>query len=175
MLGLLALQARAASGDASRGEVVAGDIATGILPLWAFGMAWLGEEESEGMKQWCRDTGLALVAVTTVRFAFNQTGMGERPNGNRYSFPSGHAGFVFSQAGFLQERYGWKYGVPALVTAGAVSYIRVRNDKHYWRDIWAGAILGYGAAWLTVTPYQATHLAPIVGPDWLGIRFERSF
>jgi len=28
---------------------------------------------------------------------------------------------------------------------------------------------------LTVTPLNAIHLAPIIGPDWLGIRFERSF
>jgi membrane-associated phospholipid phosphatase len=84
-------------------------------------------------------------------------------------------GFVFSQAGFLQERYGWKYGVPALAMATAVSYIRVREDKHHWRDVVAGGALGYGVAMITVTPTKATQIAPIIGPHWLGIRFSRSF
>jgi membrane-associated phospholipid phosphatase len=82
---------------------------------------------------------------------------------------------VFSQAGFLQERYGWKFGVPALVAASAVAYIRVDQGKHYWRDVIVGGALGYGAALLTVTPDDATYLAPIVGPGWAGIRFGRSF
>ena len=31
------------------------------------------------------------------------------------------------------------------------------------------------AVYVTVTPYKALHLAPVVGPDWLGIRFQKSF
>jgi membrane-associated phospholipid phosphatase len=56
-----------------------------------------------------------------------------------------------------------------------VSYIRVDIDKHHWRDVIVGGALGYGVALLTVTPLNAVHLAPIIGPDWLGIRFQRSF
>jgi len=151
-----------------------GDIITGLLPLAAFGTAFF-KGDIEGEKQWLRDTVINEVLNTSLTRAFNNTSLGERPNGGPYSFPSGHAMFVFAQAGFLQERYGWSYGAPALVLATAVSYIRVDIDKHHWRDVIVGGVLGYGVALLTVTPLNAIHLAPIIGPDWLGIRFERSF
>ena len=162
----------AAAGSSERQAT--GDLITGLLPVAAFGTAFF-KGDIEGEKQWLRDTGINEVLNLTLTRAFNNTSLGERPNGGPYSFPSGHAMFVFSQAGFLQERYGWKYGAPALVAATAVSYIRVDIDKHYWRDVIVGGALGYGVALLTVTPLKAVHLAPIIGPDWLGIRFERSF
>ena len=155
-------------------DVLAGDIVTGVLPIVAFGVAYV-KDDSLGETQWLRTTLISEVLNTSLRIAFNHTSLGERPNGGSYGFPSGHAGFVFSQAAFLQERYGWKFGAPALAAATAISYIRVREDKHHWRDVIVGGALSYGVAMLTVTPYQATHLAPIIGPDFMGIRFERSF
>ena len=154
--------------------LLAGDIVTGLAPFVTFGIAYF-KGDREGEIEWLRVTGVNEVLNTGLRVAFNQTSLGRRPDGSQYGFPSGHAGFVFSQAGFLQERYGWAYGGPAFVLASAVSYIRVREDKHYWRDVIAGGALGYGVALVTVTPYKAVHLAPVVGPGWLGIRFQRSF
>jgi membrane-associated phospholipid phosphatase len=127
-----------------------------------------------------KSSGCATLGSTrfsTQVFESRSTGQAgaRRPDGSSYGFPSGHAGFVFSQAGFLQERYGWTYGVPALTMATAISYIRVREDKHHWRDVIAGGALGYGVAMITVTPIKATQIAPIIGPHWLGIRFSRSF
>jgi membrane-associated phospholipid phosphatase len=170
----LALGSSSAVASPGRNAVLAGDIVTVLLPIGAFSAAYF-TDDVEGEKQWLRDTVISEVVNTTLRVAFNQTSWGERPNGGSYGFPSGHAGFVFSQAGFLQERYGWKYGAPALALATAVSYIRVREDKHHWRDVIAGGAISYGISMLTVTPVHATYIAPIVGPDWLGIRFERSF
>lgn len=155
-------------------EQQTGDIITGLLPLAAFGTAYF-KDDKEGEKQWLRDTVLHEVLYTGLVLGFDETSLGKRPNGGSHSFPSGHAGFAFAQAGFLQERYGWTYGAPALVLAATVSYIRVDIRKHHWRDVIAGGALGYGCAWLTVTPLNATHLAPTIGPGWLGIRYERSF
>jgi membrane-associated phospholipid phosphatase len=169
---LAGLPHAAVAADAN--TLLAGDIVTGLAPFVTFGIAYF-KDDREGEIEWLRDTGINEVVNTGLRVAFNQTSLGRRPDGSQYGFPSGHAGFVFSQAAFLQERYGWKYGAPALVLASAVSYIRVREDKHYWRDVIAGGALGYGVALITVTPYKAIHLAPVVGPGWLGIRFQRSF
>lgn len=151
-----------------------GDIITALLPVAAFGTAYF-KDDIEGEKQWLRATVLNEVLDSSLVILFNQTSLGTRPNGHSYSFPSGHAAFAFAQAGFLQERYGWWYGAPAMALAATVSYIRVDVDKHHWRDVIAGGALGYSVAWLTVTPEKATHLAPIIGPDWIGIRYERSF
>jgi membrane-associated phospholipid phosphatase len=175
----MSLHTSTAAAD-SAANVLAGDVVTGLFPVVALATVWI-KHDGEGGKQWLRDTAINEILNTSLRVAFNSTSWGERPlqegqtEGGPYGFPSGHAGFVFCQAAFLQERYGWKFGVPALVLASAVSYVRVREDKHHWRDVIAGGALGYGVALLTVTPYGATKIAPIVGPDWLGIRFERSF
>jgi len=172
---LVAMGLHCASAEAAdRQTLRAGDIITVLFPLVTFGIAY-EKDDVEGEKQWLRDLGVNEVLNTGLRVAFNGTSWGRRPDGSSYGFPSGHAGFVFSQAGFLQERYGWKYGVPALAMATVVSYIRVREDKHHWRDVIAGGALGYGVAMITVTPIKATQIAPVIGPHWLGIRFSRSF
>ncbi len=163
--------ATASSGDK---ELQTGDIITGLLPVAAFGIAYC-KGDSEGEKQWLRATVINEILNNSLSLACNETSLGEGPNGEANSFPSGHAGFAFAQAGFLRERYGWRYGAPALVLASAVSYIRVNEEKHHWRDVIAGGALGYGVALFTVTPLSALHLAPIIGPDWLGIRYKRSF
>lgn len=176
-LSLMLLAGLAGAGPAAAADsttLLVNDIATGLLPIATFGVAYF-KHDREGEIEWMRVTGVNEVVNTALRVGFNQTDLGRRPDGSRYGFPSGHAGFVFSQAAFLQQRYGWGYGAPAYALATAISYIRVREDKHYWRDVIAGGALGYGVALVTVTPYKAVHLAPIVGPKWLGLRFEKSF
>ena len=173
LLAILSLHAGTATA-ADAQTLRTADVVTVLTPFVTFGIAYF-KHDTEGEKEWVRDLAVNEVLNTGLRIAFNHTRLGKRPDGSSYGFPSGHAGFMFSQAGFLQERYGWAYGVPALIVASAVSYIRVREDKHYWRDVIAGGALGYGVSMLTVTPLKAIHLAPIVGPDWIGIRFQRSF
>ena len=156
------------------GEQAAGDAIEALLPVLAFGTAYF-KDDSLGVRQWMHDTALHEVLFSVLVVGFNQTSLGKRPRGGGYSFPSGHAGFAFAQAGFLQERYGWEYGAPALALATAVSYIRVDIRKHHWRDVIAGSALGYSCALLTTTPLKALHLAPTIGPGWMGLRYERSF
>lgn len=126
-------------------------------------------------KQWLRNTGVNQVLVSALRLGFNETSLGERPNGHPYGFPSGHQAFITSGAAFLGERYGWKWGTPAYMAAAYVAYVRVDEDHHHWRDIIASSVLAYGVAKLTVTPENATYLAPVIGPDFLGLRWQRSY
>ena len=171
MVALLCLH----SGTAAAGsKELPADIVTGLLPLTSYAISHF-KDDSEGGKQLLRSTAVSLVVNTTLRVAFNETSWGERPNGSPYGFPSGHTAFVTSSAAFLQDRYGWKYGLPAYALVGYVSYVRVDTDHHRWRDVAAGAVLSFGISKLFVTPQDATHLAPIVGPDFLGLRWERSF
>lgn len=155
-------------------EELPADIVTGLLPLASYAIAHFKDDE-EGEKQLLRTNVASLVVTTTLRVAFNQTRWGERPNGSSYGFPSGHAAFAMSSASFLQDRYGWKYGVPAYALAGYVSYVRVDTDHHRWRDVITGAAISYGITKLFVTPQNATHLAPIIGPEFIGLRWERSY
>ncbi|HBG06663.1 MAG: phosphatase [Geobacteraceae bacterium GWC2_58_44] len=155
-------------------EVLSGHLVMAAIPVTALGIAFF-TDDVEGQKQWLRNT-LANQALTSVaRLGFNETSWGERPNGHKYGFPSGHVAFAASGASFLQERYGWKYGVPAWLLTGFVAWNRVDNDKHHWRDVIAAGALSYGVAKLFVTPENATYLAPVVGPDFIGMRWERSY
>lgn len=172
---LLAFPAVPAAADEeyTRRELSA-DLITGTLPLAAFAIAHY-KDDGAGEGQFLRSNAVSLVLNTTLRVAFNQTDWGERPNGNQYAFPSGHAAFVTAQAAFLQDRFGWRYGLPAYLLVGYVSWVRVDTDHHHWRDIIAGVALSAGVSRLFVTPHDATYIAPVIGPDWLGLRIERSF
>src|SRR5665647_2465957 len=169
-LGLHAATATAGNGP----QIVTTDILTAVVPLTGLAVAYF-TDDTEGEKEWMRNTGVNQVLVTALRLAFNETSRGERPNGGPYGFPSGHEAFVMSGATFLGQRYGWKWGVPAYMAAAYVAYVRVDEDKHHWRDVIASGVLSYGVATLTVTPENATYLAPIIGPNFLGLRWERSF
>lgn len=170
VLGLHAIPASAGNGP----EVVATDILTAVVPLTGLAVAYF-TDDTEGQKQWLRNTVVNQVLVTSLRVGFNETSLGERPNGHPYGFPSGHQAFITSGAAFLGERYGWKWGTPAYMAAAYVAYVRVDEDKHHWRDVIVASALAYGVALVTVTPENATYLAPVIGPDFLGLRFERSF
>jgi len=153
---------------------LAGDILTGVIPVSALAIAYF-KGDTEGEKQWLRNVIANQTLTSVARLAFNETSWGERPTGNPYGFPSGHVAFVASGASFLQERYGWQYGVPAWLLTGYVAYNRVDNDHHHWRDVIASGVLAYGVGKLFVTPEVAIHLAPVIGPDFIGLRFGRSW
>ena len=85
------------------------------------------------------------------------------------------ASLVVSGAAFLQDRYGWKYGLPAYALSGYVAWLRVDTGHHRWRDVIGGAALAYGVSKLFVTPQNATHIAPVIGPEFIGLRWGRSY
>lgn len=173
---LLVLHAAPAVADANEytGEELAADIITAALPVGAFAIAHY-QDDGAGEGQFFRANAASLLLNTTLRVAFNQTEYGERPNGNQYAFPSGHVGFVVTQASFLQRRFGWQYGVPAYALSAYVAWVRVDTDHHHWRDVVAAVAVAELTTRFFVTPHDAVHVAPIVGPEWLGVRIERSF
>lgn len=118
------------------------------------------KDDHEGMEQ----LGLSLAAseLTTegLKRLFNHTDWGARPDGGpRNAFPSGHATTACSSAFFLGERYGWRYGAPALLPAAVVLYSRVEARAHHWRDVGAGCAIGAGfSTGLTTTRGASVHV-----------------
>jgi membrane-associated phospholipid phosphatase len=94
----------------------------------------------------------------TVKYAVNRT----RPDGGRYSFPSGHSSATFATATVLVRHFGWRVGVPAYALAGYVAASRLSENRHFASDVIFGAGIGMvsgramtirkGNAALTVTP-----------------------
>jgi len=82
-----------------------------------------------------------------------------RPDGSdNFSFPSGHTSSAFSGAGFIQKRYGWKYGIPAYILASYVGYTRIQAKKHDGWDVLGGACIGIGTSYLFTKPYAKKNI-----------------
>jgi membrane-associated phospholipid phosphatase len=71
-----------------------------------------------------------------------------RPDGyGSNAFPSGHTSTVFVAAEFLNQEYGKKsplYSVTGYAMATLVGYMRLYNNKHWFKDVVAGAGIGMG-------------------------------
>ncbi|ECE0941544.1 hypothetical protein ZP13_25715 [Salmonella enterica subsp. enterica] len=83
----------------------AGDILHIAIPVAGLGMA-LAKHDQEGVYQLGKTMATNLAATYALKYATNDTAWGERPNGEDYSFPSGHASDSCAGATFIGQRYG---------------------------------------------------------------------
>ncbi len=108
------------------------------LGSWALGAV----THDTKLQQFGRDASesllLATILVTGTKVAVNRT----RPDGGRYSFPSGHAITAFCFAPVIQKYGGWELGIPAYALATVTAFARVEGYHHYLSDVIAGAALG---------------------------------
>ncbi len=109
------------------------------LGCWALGsvrddteMAGLGYDLSRSLL-------LTYGVTSAIKLGVDRT----RPNGESYSFPSGHTASAFSTAGVLTRRYGgWVGGVS--IGLGVLTGLgRMEENKHYASDVVAGATIGW--------------------------------
>ena len=95
------------------------------------------------------ETGGSMIAAFGITEGLKHAFPEERPDGSDdQSFPSGHASVSFAAAASLQNRYGWRIGLPAQLVAAFVGLGRVEARKHHWYDVVAGAAIGEGAGFL---------------------------
>ena len=95
-----------------------------------------------------------------------------RPDGRKYSFPSGHTSSAFATAAVLERHYGWKAGLPAYAAAAYVGGSRIAENKHFLSDVAFGAAVGILAG-RTVTVGSGDKrfaLTPIAAPGGGGVR-----
>jgi membrane-associated phospholipid phosphatase len=117
-----------------------------FAPLAAtYGFEWAGMTPKTDWKNQVAITVksqiIALGMVYILKTAVNET----RPDGTRYSFPSGHTTEAFAGATLLATEYGENYKwVPyvAYGTAASVGALRIANNRHYLSDVLFGAGLG---------------------------------
>ena len=68
---------------------------------------------------------------------------------NDLSFPSGHTSAAFCTATSIALRYRkWYFVAPSYVFATSVAWARMYQGVHYPSDVFAGAVVGAGSAWL---------------------------
>lgn len=140
---------------------LSGDILAAGLPVVAGGASLLYEDNLNGAFQFAETYASQLALTYSLKYIVDK----RRPNGGRYSFPSGHTSSSFSSAAFIQRRYGWKVGLPAYLLAGYVGWTRIYARKHYPWDVIGGAVIGTGCAYLFTKPYEKNNLQLSFGKE----------
>ena len=147
----------------------AGDVLTLLIPAVALGTT-LYKNDSNGSIEFLKAYGSTAAATQILKYTVRE----QRPNNSDSytSFPSGHTSSAFSGASFIHKRYGLKYAIPAYIGAVYTAYSRVKAEKHYTRDVIAGALLGMGFSWYFVSPYKNLQITPTVDKDAYGVQFN---
>ena len=158
--------------DTKENVELAGDIMVLALPATAYGMN-IYKQDGEGALQFTASLATTMATTYILKYTIDA----ERPNGeNNRSFPSGHTSASFSSATFIQMRYGWKYGVPAYAAATFVAWSRLYTDKHYTRDVIAGAALGALSSYIFTTKYKSDiQVTPIADNGIYGLQISSQF
>ncbi len=143
---------------AKSGFQIWGDIFA-FLPAMA-GAYTLTQKDYEGLARLALGTGLSMAITFGTKYTFvgiskvnkDAASISLRPDNSGYDgFPSGHTTSAFSAAGFIQKRYGWKWGMPITILAASVGASRVVADRHTITQVIAGAVLGYAMSYLLTT------------------------
>lgn len=73
-----------------------------------------------------------------MKITFRQT----RPNGSKYSFPSGHTTTAFAFSSVVAMEHSLPWGIAANALAAFVGFSRINDNAHYLHDVLAGATIG---------------------------------
>ncbi len=94
------------------------------------------------------ETALYMIAKGVTWFGF---GTLPRPSGTDGGFPSGHTAAAVVVAWLLSERFGAKWSPVVYAVASAIAWSRIADGAHYPYQVLAGAVLGFGVAWVLGT------------------------
>jgi membrane-associated phospholipid phosphatase len=140
------------------------------LPITALGISLL-KGDKKGSIQLLKSFALESGLVFSLKKIINK----KRPNGGKYSFPSGHTAVSFMSSTYLWKRYGWEYGVPATILAAFVGYSRygIDDPAHYFSDVVAGAIIGIGSSWIFTKSQKSDVQIDVIGDmSFVGLKLQ---
>ena len=85
----------------------------------------------------------ALTITAAVTGGLKLAVHNDQPDGEPWSWPSGHTSSSVAVASVLHEFYGWKVGLPAYAGAGLVAWRMMDDGDHWASDVLFGAVLGW--------------------------------
>ena len=148
-----------------------GDILAVALPLGAYGTT-LYNQDKEGQYQMYKSYGATMATTYALKYTVRE----KRPDSNnKDSFPSGHTASAFAGAGFIHQHYGFKYAVVPYILATYTGYSRVHSNKHFTRDVVAGAAIATLSSWYFVEPYKDLKISPTATSEFQGIKVSYKF
>src|SRR5689334_5355317 len=141
----------------------------------AFALYTVGRlANSSRTTQVAADLMRAQLLAQTTSYGIKYSVRRGRPDGSRFSFPSGHTAVAFATATVLQRDLGWKAGIPAYAVASFVGASRIQTKRHYLSDVAFGAALGIVAGRTVTIGHGNTRLAlgPIASPSGAAVGFS---
>ncbi len=139
------------------------------LPLVAAGKA-LTSGDNEGVKELTYSLGTTLVAAETLNALIHE----KRPDGSgNDSFPSGHTAIAFAAARFMDKRYAPEAYPFLYAAAGLTALARVKADKHFTKDVLAGAGLGYASAEYFTRPLSGGALSLMPAKSGFAVLWQK--
>jgi membrane-associated phospholipid phosphatase len=145
-----------------------GDIFRVLIPSVAYGATYYFDD-SEGREQFYKSFATNLALTYALKYTTDK----KRPNGDNYSFPSGHASVTFASSTFIHKRYGLDYALPAYLASIYTGYSRVESDNHYTIDVVAGSILGALSSYFFTTKYKGYLIKPKINGTIFGFTFTK--
>lgn len=152
---------------------IAGDIIQIAVPAAAYASTFYMDDNT-GRKEFYYSFFSNLVITHGLKYVINKP----RPEGHGdYSFPSGHTSAAFQGATFIQKRYGWEYGVPAIICASYVGWSRIEgeSDKHDFADVLGGAAIGILSGLYFTTSYGGVSVTPVADAECYGLTFNMAW
>lgn len=126
-----------------------GDILQYALP-WAALLAVALQGDKTAAWDWLYAGASTTLLTHLLKFIFNFTPLGRRPNGSGYAFPSGHTSSAFMGAAFFHFQFGIYWAIVPYLLAALTGYSRVWAKQHWWRDVIAGAALAITIDYLVI-------------------------
>ena len=154
-----------------------------LVPLGAtVALKVCGVQSRDDWQHLLLNAGVSTLITAATTYTLKNTIHDTRPDGtDRHAFPSGHAAIAFSGAHVLFKEYKdvspW-IGIGGYAAATAVSYDRVRRNRHRWDDVAAGAAIGILSTelsyWLgsKLWPNNKENLQVSVTPTALQIQYK---
>lgn len=154
----------------------AGDILQIVIPLGSFGVSYY-KDDHEGEAEFLKSYATTIASSYALKYSLRNSSWGTRPDGGKYSFPSGHTASAFSGAFYLQKRYGYAYGAPAIVLASFTAYSRIASEKHHWRDIIGGVSLAAVSNYFFVNSFseQTVKISSDINKDSIVLNIGYNF
>ncbi|RXK50893.1 phosphatase PAP2 family protein [Aquirufa rosea] len=129
-------------------------------------------------------TGIYALSTQGLKRIIQET----RPNGEEYSFPSGHSATAFFGARVLAKEIGKEYpwlAVTGYTLAASTAYLRIANHEHWLSDVLVGAGIGIASAELAYCIYpqlkklfsdkQALQWEPRIAPNYYAASISYRF
>ena len=128
-------------------------------------------DNQEGQTQFYKSFASNAIVTYGLKYGVDRT----RPNGEKYSFPSGHTSATFQSASFIHKRFGLKYALPAYLGATFVGYSRVHTKAHHKSDVLAGAVIGTLSSFYFTSKYKDFEIKPIVMSSGYGVGIKKTW